>query len=50
MLHWLLAKSAGQFWWPAEFENVTNTDSENLNHFQNPGHLPLTKASIYPYF
>ena len=40
-----LSESAGQFWWPAEFENVANPDFENLKHLQNPGHLPLTTDS-----
>ena len=46
MLHWSLDKNAGQFWWPAEFDNVANSYSDHLNHLQNPGHLPLTGASI----
>ena len=46
MLHQLLAESAGNFWWPAELENVANPDFENLRHLQNPGRLPLNKASI----
>ena len=46
MLRRSLAESAGHFWWPAEFENVANPDFENLKHLQNPGHLPLTEASI----
>ena len=48
MLHWLLAESAGRFWWPEEFENVANTYFKNLKHLQNPGHLPLTKESVVP--
>ena len=48
MLHWLLAESAGHFWWLAESENVTNPDYENLNHLQNPGHSSLTGPSISP--
>ena len=47
MLHRSLAKSAGYFWQPVEFENVANPYYKNINHFQNPGHLLLTKASIY---
>ena len=46
MLLWSLAESAGRLWWPTEFENVANPDFENLRHLQNPGHLPLTAASI----
>ena len=46
MVCWLLAESAGHFWWPAEFENVAKSDFENLKHLQNPGHLPLTAASM----
>ena len=38
MLHWLLAESAGHFWWTEEFENVANPDFENLKHLQNPEH------------
>ena len=45
MLHQLLGEIAGHFWQPSEFENVANPDFENLKHFQNPGHLPLTEAS-----
>ena len=46
MFCWSLAESAGHFWKPAEFENVANPDFEILKHLQNPGHLPLTAASI----
>ena len=49
MLHWLIADSAGHFWWPAELENLANPDFENLKHLQNPGNLSLTKPSIYVY-
>ena len=45
MLRRLLAESAGYFWHAEEFENVANPYFENLKHLQNPGHLPLTKAS-----
>ena len=41
-----LGESDGLFWQPAEFENVANPDFENLKHLQNPGHLPLTEASM----
>ena len=34
----LLAESAGHFWWTAEFENGVNPDFENLKHLQNPEH------------
>ena len=44
--HWLLAESAGPFWWPAELENVTNPDFNNLKHLKNQVHLFLTKPSI----
>ena len=47
MIRRLLDKSAGHFWWPSEFENVANPDLVNLKHLQNPGHLPLTAASIW---
>ena len=33
-----LAESAGHFWWTEEFENVANSDLENLKHLQNPEH------------
>ena len=46
MLRRLLAESAGHFWWPAEFEDVANSDFENIKHFHNPEHLPLTEFSI----
>ena len=46
VLHWSIAESAGHFWQLAEFENVANTDFENLKHLQNPGHLSLTKPSM----
>ena len=42
MLRQLLAESAGNFWWPEEFENVANSHFENIKHLQNPGHLSLT--------
>ena len=45
MLRRLLGDSAGQFWWPVEFENVGNPDFRNLQHLQKPGHLPLTADS-----
>ena len=46
MIRRSLADSAGQFWWPEEFENVANPYFKNLKHLQNPGHLLLTKSSI----
>ena len=46
MLRLSLDENAGHFLWPAEFEKVANPDFENLKHLQNPGHLPLTVASI----
>ena len=46
MLRWSLAKSAGNFWQPAEFENVANPYFKNIKHLQNPGHLLLTAPSI----
>ena len=46
MIFWSLAESVGHFWQPAVFENVANTDFENLKHLQNPGHLLLTEPSI----
>ena len=46
MLRQSLAESAGHFWQPEEFKNVANLDFKNLKHLQNPGHLPLTTASI----
>ena len=46
MLRQLLAESAGTFWWPAEFENVANPDSEIFKHLQNSGHLSLTAPSM----
>ena len=45
MLRRSLAKSAGHFWQPAEFENMANPDFKNLKHFQTPGHLPLNAPS-----
>ena len=45
MTRQLLAKIAGHFWWPAEFENVANPDFEHLKHLQNPEHLLLTEPS-----
>ena len=45
MLRWSLADITGNFWWPAEFENVPNPDFENLKHLQNPGHLSLNAPS-----
>ena len=47
MLRWLLAESAGHFWQPVEFENLSNPDFKNLKHLQNPGYLSLTEAGIY---
>ena len=41
-----IGESAGHFWQPAQLENVANPYFENLKHLQNPGHLPLTEASI----
>ena len=49
MLRRSLADGAGHFWQPAEFKNVANPDFENLKHFQNPGHLLLTKPSTLCY-
>ena len=49
MLRRLLDESAGHFWWPEEFENVANPYFDNLKHFQNPGHLLLTKSSKLSY-
>ena len=43
------AESAGKFWKPAEFENMSNPYFENLNHLQHPGHLLLTAPIIYKY-
>ena len=40
-----LVESAGNFGWPAEFENVADPDFEDLKHLQNPGHLSLTEVS-----
>ena len=42
MIRRSLSESAGQFWKPAEFENVENPDFNNLKHLQNPGHLLMT--------
>ena len=47
MLCWLIDESAGHFWWPAEFENVANPYFEHLKQLQNPGHLRLTKSSMF---
>ena len=47
MLRWSLAKSAGHFWQPEEFEDVANTDFIIIKHLQNPGHLLLNSLSIY---
>ena len=46
MLHRSLAESAGHFWQPAKFENMTNPDFKYLKHLQNPGHLLITADSI----
>ena len=46
MLHQSFADSAGNFWWPEEFEKVANPYFNNLKHLQNPGHLLLTTSSI----
>ena len=46
MLCRLPGDSSGHFWHPEEFKNVANPDFENIKHLQNPGHLPLTAASI----
>ena len=47
MIRWSHDESAGHFWWPAEFENVANSDFGNLKHMQNPGHLLLTASSTH---
>ena len=47
MIRRYLADSAGQFWWPEEFEDVTNPYFDNLKHLLNPGHLLLTKSSMF---
>ena len=47
MLRRSLADSAGHFWWTEEFENVAKLDLNNLKHLQNPGHLLLTKSSMF---
>ena len=44
MLRRSLDESASHFWQPEEFENVEKPYFENINHLQNPGHLPLKKA------
>ena len=41
----LLVESAGHFWQPAEFENVSNPDFENLKHLQNLGHFLMAAGS-----
>ena len=46
ILYRLLAESYGCFCQQAEFENVANTEFENLKHLQNPGHLSLTEPSM----
>ena len=46
MLHRLPADSSSHFWQTSEFENVANTDFEDLKHLQNPGNLFLTAPSI----
>ena len=46
MIHRSIDESAGHFWWSAEFENMANTDFENLKHLENPGHLFLTEPII----
>ena len=47
MLRLLLAEIASHFWQPAEFENVANPDFKNIKHLHNPGHLSMTKPSIF---
>ena len=46
ILCWSLGESAGHFWKPEKFENVANSDFENLKHLQKPGDLSLTAPSI----
>ena len=46
MLYRLLVESDCYFCQPEEFENVENPYFGNLNHYQNPGNLPLNTASM----
>ena len=45
MIRWFIAASTGRFWQPAEFENVSNPDFENLKHLQNLGHFLMAEGS-----
>ena len=46
MIHWPISASADHFWRPAELENVSNLDFENLKHLKNRGNVSLNEGCI----